>query len=128
TCCACRVPTGLEQDGHSIGRSKRVRYAPRENSRREVVDHGVQIRPGAVKQADDRRVDMPHLVRPCRAKPDLRLCRMRAEPRPSPAILPHATVPGRRRRRHGAEPLPEEGEGAVDTYDGWDGGDGSTPW
>jgi hypothetical protein len=93
-------------------RCERVRHAPRQNPSREVVDHGVQIGACPVEQADDGSVDVPHLVSSGRAQPHLRFRRMHAEAGASPAVRPYEAVPGRRRRRHGAEPLREDGERA----------------
>ena len=60
-------------------------------------------------------VDVPHLVAFCRAEPNLRLRRMHMELKASPTVLRDEAVPSRRRRRHGAEPLGEDGERAVAT-------------
>jgi hypothetical protein len=65
-----------------------------------------------VEQADDGGVDVPHLVSSGRAQPHLRFRRLHAEAGASPAVRPYEAVPGRRRRRHGAEPLREDGERA----------------
>jgi hypothetical protein len=83
--------------------------------REKFVDHGVYIGACPVQQADDRGVDVPHLVRCRRAQPHLRLGWVHPEPRASPAVLPDEAVPGRGRRRHRAEPLREDRERA-----GWD--------
>jgi hypothetical protein len=59
-----------------------------------MVDHGMEIGAGPVEQADDGGVDVPHLVRARRAKPDLGLRRTYAEPGAAPAVLPDEAVPG----------------------------------
>jgi hypothetical protein len=98
--------------GRAVDRSERLGHAPRQDSSREVIDHGVRIGACPVKQANYGRVDVPHRVRAGRAQPHLRLRRMHAKPRASPAVLPDEVIPGRRRRGHGAEPLREDGERA----------------
>src|SRR5262249_42126250 len=57
--------------------------------------HRVQVGAGPVEQADDGRVDVPHLVGSCRSNANLRLCRVHAEPWTAPAELPYQAVPGR---------------------------------
>jgi hypothetical protein len=85
-----RVDQGV-QPGRS--RSPRPRlltrraHEPSQDASREVVDHGVHIGACPVQQADDRGVDVPHLVRCRRAQPHLRLGRMHPEPRASPAVV-----------------------------------------
>src|SRR5262245_49581418 len=86
--------------------------ATREDPSREIVDHRVQVGASPVEQADDGGVDVPHFVGASRSQANLRLGRMHAEPRPSPAELPHQVVPGGRRGAHLAEPLRQDGERA----------------
>ena len=50
---------------------------------------------GPVEQADDSRVDVPHLVSSSRAKAHLWFRRVHAEAGTAPAVLPHQAVPGR---------------------------------
>jgi len=52
----------LEQDRKSVRRVEFLRDSPCENSTREVVDHGVEVRVPAIDQPDYTRVDMPNLV------------------------------------------------------------------
>src|SRR5262249_40572449 len=61
---------------HAVERRKRIRDAPRQDPPREVVDHRVDVGAGVVKQANDRGVDMPHLVGSGRSHADLRLGRV----------------------------------------------------
>src|SRR4029453_13269856 len=79
-----RATTRLEQHGHAIDWCERVGHAPRQNPPREVVDDGVQIGACAVEQTDNGGVDVPHLVRSCRAEPHLRLRGMHTDSRASP--------------------------------------------
>jgi hypothetical protein len=72
----------------------------------------VQVGAGPVEEADDGRVDVPHLVGSCRAKTHLRLRRVHAEPRAAPAEPPHEMVPGRGRGPDLAEPLRQDGKRA----------------
>ena len=72
----------------------------------------MEIRAGPIEQADDARVDAPHLVSSSRAKAHLWLRRMHAQAGTAPAVLPHQTVPGRGRGPRLAEPLGEHGERA----------------
>src|SRR5262245_59144749 len=76
--------------------------ATREDPSREIVDHRVQVGASPIEQADDGGVDVPHVVGASRSQANLRFGRMHAEPRPSPAELPHQVVPGGR----GAHTLP----------------------
>jgi len=62
-----RAPTGLQQHGDTVAWCEGVGHAPRQNPAREVVDDGVQIGAGPVEETDDGGVDVPHLVRSCRA-------------------------------------------------------------
>ena len=82
-----RTPTRIDQHGHTVHRRKRLVDALRQNASRKVVDDRMEIRAGPVEQPDDRRVDVPHLVGPRRAKADLRFRRMHTEPWPPPAVL-----------------------------------------
>jgi len=72
----------------------------------------MEIRAGPVEQADDGRVDVPHLVSASRAQADLRFRRMHAEPGPPPAVLPDEAVPRGGRGPDLAEPLGEDRERA----------------
>ena len=72
----------------------------------------MQIGAGPVEQADDRGVDVPHLVGSRGSKAYLGLRRMHAEPGAPPAVLPHEVVPGRRGGPDLPEPLREDGERA----------------
>jgi hypothetical protein len=82
------------QHAHTVARRERVGNAPGQDAPREIVDHGMEIGPGPVEQADHRGIDVPHLVRASGAKPDLGFCRMHAKPGPTPAVLPDEAVPG----------------------------------
>ena len=53
----------LEKDGQRIPRVERARYAPGENAPREVVDDRMHVRLGPIHEPDERRVDVPDLVR-----------------------------------------------------------------
>src|SRR5262252_9364710 len=70
----------------------------------------MEIGAGPIEQADDGRVDVPHLVSPSRAKADLGFRRMHAEPGAPPAVLPDEAVPGGGRGPDLAEPLGEDRE------------------
>src|SRR5215472_12094430 len=72
----------------------------------------MKIGAGPGEQADDGRVDVPHLVSSSRAQAHLRLRTVYAEARAAPAVLPHQTVPGRGRGPDLAEPLGQDGEPA----------------
>jgi hypothetical protein len=65
-----------------------------------------------VEQADDNGVDVPHLVRSGRAKPDLGLSRMQTESRAAAPVLAYEAVPRGGRGPDRAEPLGEDGERA----------------
>src|SRR5258708_864635 len=57
-------------------------------------------------------VEVPHLVRSLRAKPNLRFPWMHAEAGVAPGVLPYEAVPGGGRGPARAEPLGEDGERA----------------
>ncbi len=79
-----QVGTGLDEHVVRAAGFQPVVQAPREDLARVVVDHGVQVEPGAVEQTDDRAVDVPVLVRTFGADVDLRLRRIAPLPRPAP--------------------------------------------
>jgi hypothetical protein len=66
----------LERHGHAAARREPVDDPPRQDPSGEIVDHGMEIRAGPVEQTDDGGVDMPHLVRARRPKPNLGFGRM----------------------------------------------------
>ena len=74
----------------------------------------MEIGAGPVEQADDGRVDVPHLVSSSRGKAHLWLRRVHAEAGAgaAPALLPHQAVLGRGRGPDLAEPLGEDREPA----------------
>ena len=72
----------------------------------------MEIGAGPIQQANDGRLDVPHLVSSSRAKAHLRLRRVHAEAGAAPAVLPHQAVPGRGRAPDLAQPLGEDGERA----------------
>jgi hypothetical protein len=73
---------------------KHLRHPPRQDPSREVVDHSMEIDAGAVEQANDGGVDVPHLVSARRSKAHLWLCWMTAEAGAAPPVLPDEAVPG----------------------------------
>src|SRR5450759_2586714 len=62
-------------------------HRPRENLSGVVVDDGVQICLGPIKQLEDRQIHMPNLIGCGRAYADGGFGRMNALPRPKPAAL-----------------------------------------
>ena len=105
-------PTGFDEHDHTVHGRERFSNAPRQDPSREVVDHGVEVDAGPVKQADDGGVDVPHLVSARRSKAHLRLCGVHAEAGAAPAVLPDEAVPGGGRGPDRAEPLRQDGERA----------------
>ena len=105
-------PTGFDEHDHTVHGRERFSNAPRQDPSREVVDHGVEVDAGPVKQADDGGVDVPHLVSARRSKAHLRLCGVHAEAGAAPAVLPDEAVPGGGRGPDLAAPLGEDGERA----------------
>ena len=73
-------PTGFDEHDHTVHGRERFSNAPRQDPSREVVDHGVEVDAGPVKQADDGGVDVSQLVGSRRAKAHLGLRRVHAEP------------------------------------------------
>src|SRR5919198_3143068 len=80
------APTCVEQHGYAVPGRERLGDAPRQDPSREIVDHGVQIGAGPIQQANDGRVDVPHLVGSSGSKPDLGFRGVHAESGPSPAV------------------------------------------
>ena len=80
-------PTGFDEHDHTVHGRERFSNAPRQDPSREVVDHGVEVDAGPVKQADDGGVDVPHLVSARRSKAHLRLCGVHAEAGAAPPVL-----------------------------------------
>ena len=71
---------------------------------------GDPIGAGSVEQANDGRVDVPHLVGSSGSKPDLRFRRVNSKSWPSPAEFSCEAMPGRGGRQDFAEPLRQDGE------------------
>ena len=107
---AASRPTGLDQDGDGVGGVEALRDAPREDAAGEVVDDGVDVDLHAVEQPEERRVDVPDLVRPRRSDAHAGLFGMDTGPRTAPPALADEAKPRRGGREHGARSLREEGE------------------
>ena len=87
-----------------------IRDPPRQDPSREIVDHRVQVGASPVEEANDGRVDVPHLVGSGRPKAHLRFRRVHPEPRTTPAELSHEVIPRRGRGPDLVEPLRQDGE------------------
>jgi hypothetical protein len=107
----CRKVTGRPREHVvRVHRIEAPRDRPREDSPGEVVDHGVNVRLGAVEQLEDRDVNVPGLVRSTGAKSDLRLGRIQTQTRATPASLADQPAPGARMREDLADALGVERE------------------
>ena len=69
-------PTGVQQHGHAVHRCERLGHTPGKDPSREVVDHRMEIGACPIEQANDGRVNVPHLVWAGRAQSHLRLSGM----------------------------------------------------
>jgi len=100
----------FDEDGDRVADVEVVCEPPGEDSSREVVDHGVEVRARPVEETDHGSIHMEELVRPRGADPDLRAFRMNSEPRASPSSLTDEPQPGRGRGEDDAHPLRQDRE------------------
>ncbi len=77
---------------------------------RVIVDDGVQVDLRAIDELDDRRVDVPHLVKWASPEAVFRRCRVDAGMEPAPALAAGQLVPGCRGGEHFVETLGEDSE------------------
>ena len=87
------APPRLEQHGDRVPDGEVIVELPGQDPPREVVDDRVEVRLRSVEESDDRRVDVPDLVRLRGADPDSRTFRMNSQPRPAPAVLSNEPEP-----------------------------------
>src|SRR5262245_28261368 len=77
--------TGFDEHGDRVPDFEAVREPPGEDPPREVVDHGMKVRPGSVEEAHDRGIDVPDQVWLRGPNPDLGSIRMDPQPRTAPS-------------------------------------------
>ena len=81
-----QIPRGVEKELGGRGRVERGRYFPGQNAAREVVDDCMEVSSTSIEKANQRRIDMPNLV-----KQFSRTCGKRTYGSSSPGLLLHGS-------------------------------------